>query len=132
TDQTGGVLPGAEVTLNNVDTGRTVRTMVTNDEGLYRFAEIDPGNYEIVVAMPGFNETRSETFKVEPNRNVRIDIPMSVAGVTDVVTVSAAAELIDRESPALGTTVEHHRVEGLPLDGRNALQLARLQPGVAG
>lgn len=129
-DETGGVIPGAEVSLVNVQTERAIRTVVTDDGGNYRFVEVEPGEYRLLAQMSGFSDAESESINLNPNRNVRVQITLSVAGQTQTITVTAANELIDRESATLGTTVEHRRVEGLPLNGRNALTLALLQPGV--
>ena len=68
--------------------------------------------------------------KVEPNRNLQLDAVATVGGQTAEVTISAAEELVDRSTPTLGTTVDERRVTGLPLNGRNILDLALLQPGV--
>ena len=84
----------------------------------------------MAISASGFAETRLKGVKVEPNRNVQLDSTLSVGATIAEVTVTAGQELVDRESPALGTTVDERRVTGLPLDGRNVLGLALLQPGV--
>lgn len=130
TDPNAAVVPGAAVKLVDAAKGSEIRSVVTNNDGEYQFVEIEPSNYYIVVSAPGFAEYRINDIKVEPNRNLTLDASVSVASSTVEVQVSAGAELIDRESPTLGTTVERRRVEGLPLNGRNVLGLAALQPGV--
>src|SRR5690606_20232467 len=67
----------------------------------------------------------------EPNRNVTADVGLLLGGASAEVTVTAGVELIDKESPALGTTVDNRRIVGLPLNGREVLNLALIQPGVA-
>ncbi len=131
TDPNGAVVPNATVTIFDVTKGAELRTVQTKDNGTYQFLEIEPSNYYITITAPNFTEVRSEVFKVEPNRNLTLDFPLTIGGASGEVTVTAGAELIDRESPTLGTTVDRRRVEGLPLDGRNVLNLALLQPGVA-
>jgi hypothetical protein len=130
TDQAGAVVSGASVKLVNIATQAEVRTVQTNTEGIYQFLEVEPANYNIVITMSGFAEARLNEVKVEPNRNVQLDVTLGATGTTEEVTVTASSELVERQSAALGTTVEQRRVEGLPLNGRNVLDLTLLQPGV--
>ncbi|NNE67791.1 MAG: TonB-dependent receptor [Pyrinomonadaceae bacterium] len=129
-DQTGGVIPNATVSLVDVEKGRTVTTQ-TNDQGNYRFIEVEPSVYTVIVKATGFADFKRVNFKVEPNRNVTVDAQLSVGSQVTEVSVSAGEELIDRESATLGTTVDGRRVVGLPLNGRNVLNLTLLQPGTA-
>lgn len=130
-DQSEAVVPNATVKLVDRDKAMTVQTVTSNDNGDYRFLEVEPSVYEIIAVAPGFSETQMRNVKLEPNRSLVIPIKLSVAGMSQVITVSGAQILIETESATLGTTVENTRLEGLPLDGRNVLQLAYLQPGVA-
>ena len=130
TDPNGALLPGATVRLENVATGQVVRTGSTGDDGVFQFVEIDPATYHVLISATGVSDARLLEVKVEPNRNVRLDTSLGVTGAAETVEVTAGAELIDKESATLGTTVDRQRVQGLPLNGRNVLQLAVLQPGV--
>lgn len=130
TDPNGAVVVGANVRLINVANQQEVRTVQTNGEGIYQFLEIEPLNYDVVISAAGFSEARLRNAKIEPNRTVRLDATLGLTGTAEEVTVTAAQELIDKETPTLGTTVDPRRVIGLPLDGRNILDLALLQPGV--
>lgn len=121
----------ATVRLIDATRGAEVRTVQTNASGEYQFLEIEPSNYNIVVSATGFGESTVSSVKVEPNRNVQADVALAVGDASAEVTVSAGVELIDKESPTLGTTVDQKRVIGLPLNGREVLNLALLQPGVA-
>lgn len=131
TDPNGAVIMGATVKLTNPAKQVDVRTVQTNAEGIYQFLEIEPATYAITISASGFADKQITEIRVEPNRNVQFESALSVGGATAEVTVSSATqELVDRESPTLGTTVDPRRVVGLPLNGRNVLQLALLQPGV--
>ncbi len=130
TDPTGAVVPGATVKLMKPDNQQEVRSVTTNDQGIYQFLEIEAGTYEIVISATGFAETRLKEAALEPNRILRLDAHLSVGGTTEEVTVTAAQEILDRDTPTLGTSVESRRVLGLPLNGRNILDLALGQPGV--
>jgi outer membrane receptor protein involved in Fe transport len=129
-DPNGAVVPNANVRLIDANKGTLVREAQTNENGVYRLVEIEPATYNVVITATGFAEARLVDVKVEPNRNVDLDVNLAVGTATTEITVTAGAELIDRESPTLGTTVDRRRVEGLPLNGRNVLDLALLQPGV--
>jgi hypothetical protein len=130
TDPNGAAIAGATVKLIDVAKQQEIRTVQTNAEGVYQFVEIEPANYQIRVNASGFSELLLKDVKVEPNRNVQLDASLTLGTASAEVTVSAGQELVDRESPTLGTTVDQRRVVGLPLNGRNVLNLTLLQPGV--
>jgi hypothetical protein len=130
TDPQGAVVAGATVKLIDVVRNQEVRTVETNTEGVYQLIELEPATSTIVITAPGFGESRIPEVKVEPNRNLQLDAVATVAGQTAEVTITAAEEMVDRSTPTLGTTVDERRVIGLPLNGRNILDLALMQPGV--
>src|ERR1044072_7518465 len=130
TDPNGAAVVGANVRLIDVAKGQEIRTVQSNEGGEYQFLELEPATYTILIAAPGFGEARLTEVKVEPNRNLELDAALTVGSTTEEVTVSASQELPDGETPTLGTTVDRRRVQDLPLNGRNVLDLALLQPGV--
>src|SRR5262245_19482738 len=130
TDPQGAIVPGASVKLIDVARNREVASVQTDADGAYQFLELEPADYSVVINASGFTETKLAV-KVEPNRNLQLDTVLTVGGATAEVEVTATQELVDRETPTLGTTVDTRRVTGLPLNGRNVLNLALLQPGVA-
>ncbi len=130
TDPNNAVVPNATVQLIDVAKNITVRTTTTNESGEYQLVELEPSTYNVVITATNFAELRLADVTVEPNRNVVLDAAIALTSGTTSVEVTAGAEQVDRESPTLGTTVENRRVEGLPLNGRNVLDLALLQPGV--
>ncbi|MCA1605580.1 MAG: hypothetical protein LC775_08955, partial [Acidobacteria bacterium] len=83
-----------------------------------------------MITAQGFTETRLTEAALEPNRALRLDARLGVGGASEEVTVTTSQEILDRETPTLGTSVEGRRVQGLPLNGRNILDLALGQPGV--
>ncbi len=131
TDSAGALVSGATVKLVKNDTGQEVRTVKTNDAGIYQLLEIEPGTYNMTISAAGFNETQFRNAHLEPNRVLRLDASLTVGGTTEEVTVTTTQEILDRDTPTLGTTVEGRRVIGLPLNGRNVLDLALGQPGVS-
>ena len=131
TDQNDAVVPNAKVELIDAAKGSIYRTVITNNNGIYQIVEIEPSTYNLVISAPNFAEYKISSVKVEPNRNLELNAALSVGGTSAEVNVTAGAELIDKESVTLGTTVDAKRIEVLPLNGRNVLNLASLQPGVA-
>ena len=91
TDETGGVLPGVEVTIRNQETGAT-RTGITNDVGRYNFPSLKPGTYSITAALTGFKTaivTDREAMVAIP---AQVNIILTIGELTENVTVSAAGE----------------------------------------
>ncbi|HWS53830.1 MAG TPA: TonB-dependent receptor [Pyrinomonadaceae bacterium] len=130
TDPNGAAVTGATVRLIDVARNQEIRTVQTNDSGEYQFLEVEPATYTVAIQAPGFSEARLTEVRLEPNRNLVLDASLSVGTTTEEVTVTASQELVDTTSPTLGTTVEQKRVVDLPLNGRQVLNLALLQPGV--
>ena len=129
-DQTGAVVPKATVKLIDSAKSLTVQTVLADEKGDYRFMEVEPAIYEIIASAAGFSEARLQNVKVEPNRNVLLSVRLGVAGTAETITVTGSEVLVDHESVTLGSTVNLERVLGMPLNGRNVLDLAFGQPGV--
>lgn len=130
-DPSGAAVAGATVKLINLARNQEIRTVTANESGEYQLLELEPASYDVVITATGFAESRVSNITVESNRNVRLDpVQLGVAGTTATVEVTAAQELLDRESGTRGTSVEGVRILGLPLNGRNILDLALGQPGV--
>jgi carboxypeptidase family protein/TonB-dependent receptor-like protein len=130
TDANGAAVSGASVKLTDVAKEAVIRTVQTDTSGAYQFVEVEPATYNVTVTATNFSESKLVGIKVEPNRNLQVDAVLKVSGVSEEVVISSSQEMIDRESATLGTTVDRRRVQDLPLNGRNVLQLAQLQPGV--
>src|SRR5918912_851814 len=111
TDPNGAAVVGANVRLIDVAKGQEIRTVQSNEGGEYQFLEVEPATYNILITAPGFGEARLTDIKVEPNRNLQLDAALAVGTAAEEVTVSASQELMDRETPTLGTTVDRRRVQ---------------------
>lgn len=131
-DTTGGVIPGASVTLLHVDTGRTQQTK-TNDTGLYVFPPSAPGKYEITAEFSGMKTWKGE-FVLQVGQTAVVDAALEVGAASTLVTVTAeAAQLVQTAEATLGSTIERARIEQLPLNGRYVQNLiAATNPGVEG
>jgi Carboxypeptidase regulatory-like domain len=129
TDPSGAVIPGASLTLTNVNTSG-VRNVVTTEPGTYTFPSIPPGVYRLRTELPGFKTAVSESFEVQVQQVVRLDIVLQLGQVSDTVEVAATAELLQSETAAVGTVIENKIITELPLNGRQYLGLVALSPNV--
>jgi hypothetical protein len=130
-DTTGGVIPGAVVTLRNTATSE-LRTVVSGDEGLYRVTNLPRGTYDVTAELSGFRTVTQSGVLVTVGDTVRLDFTMEIGGFGETVLVESQARLINTEEGRLSTLVDEKRVSELPLNGRNVFQLMELQPGATG
>jgi outer membrane receptor protein involved in Fe transport len=126
TDQSGGVLPGATVTLTSVGT-KAVRTTVTDSGGRYNFANVLPGSYEVLVELEGFAQRRLRV-ELTVGGTAEVNTKLEVGTRTETVTVVAEIPTINTTSPEVSTVVTQAQVRELPSITRNIYDLV----GVAG
>lgn len=129
TDSSGAILPGAQVTLTNMGTGEH-RIAEIDSHGNYQFVNLVPGKYSIDIERAGFKHLTRQNIVVEVQSTVRIDAPLDVGQVTEVLVVKAEAPLLQTENSSVGQVVQSRAVLELPLNGRNVLNLVALVPGV--
>src|SRR5262249_34781406 len=129
TDDTGAVLPGANITITNVGTNES-RSVIANDNGEYAIPQLAPGQYTLTAEFAGFNKVIRSGIVLETNQQARLDVVLKVGTLSEEVEVSAAAPLVTTENAALGNVVDQKKIVELPLNGRDYLQLAFLQPNV--
>ncbi|HVI71506.1 MAG TPA: TonB-dependent receptor, partial [Pyrinomonadaceae bacterium] len=127
-DPAGAVVLQATVTLTNTRTGE-VRTVQSDDNGSYTFTLIQPGTYDLSVKAAGFKEYLSKGLELSVNDRKTINVALETGAVTESVTVTTEAPLI-QTTPTVGDVVENRRVVELPLNNRNFMQLLTLVPGV--
>ena len=130
TDQSGAVVPGADIVLTNVETGVTRRAQ-SNQTGAYGFVNINPGNYTLEASADGFRTSTVPPFTLVVNQNATFDFPLEVGAVTESVTVEAIGAQVQSASSELGTAMTEKQVVDLPLNGRNFTQLLVLTPGAS-
>lgn len=128
-DPQGAVLPGAIVTITNTAT-RVTRDIKTDEEGNYRVTALPIGIYQVVVESSGFRKAVSEAQPLQINQNLRVDIGLEIGAATEVVDVASQSGTVETVNPTLGQVVTSREIVNLPLNGRNTLDLATLQPGV--
>jgi hypothetical protein len=128
-DASGGVLPGVTVTVVNVETGQT-RVVKTADDGSYRVPELPVGPYEVKAEHAGFKSIDRKGIVLEVTQQAVINLDFQVGAAEQQVVVNEEAPMINTQNATLGGTVNETKMTELPLNGRNYIDLARLQPGV--
>src|SRR5881396_2717558 len=129
TDDTGAVVPGATITVTNTGTNES-RSAAVNERGEYSIPQLAPGQYTLTAEYTGFNKVVRSGFVLETNQQARFDVVLKVGGITEEVQVSASAPLVTTENASLGNVVDQKKIVELPLNGRDYLQLAFMQPNV--
>jgi hypothetical protein len=129
TDQSGGVVAGATVTV--VDTQRGVnRTLITDDAGQYNAPNLTSGTYTVRVEAKGFKKLERQNVVLEIGKEVRIDLIVQPGEQEQTVTVTESVPLVETTNATLGGTINSQQVADLPLNGRNYQNLVNLRPGV--
>ncbi len=128
-DQSGAVIPGASVTLTNVDTNISLE-VETNEVGLYVFPQAPAGPYTITTKLSGFKSTVLEGIQIEVDTPATIDIILEVGVVDETVVVTASQPAMNTVNAEINTNLNREQVKELPLNGRSVTQLALTQAGV--
>jgi hypothetical protein len=123
-DQTGGAVVGANVEVANLDTGLRGEA-TSNESGLYTLPSLPVGRYRIKATSKGFSVEEVSEIKLDVGQTARVDFTLKPGAVTEVVSVSASAALLNSETTMVGQVIENKRIVEMPLNGRNYLELAR-------
>jgi hypothetical protein len=132
-DSSGAVIPGVTVTVTNMDTN-AVRTTVSDEQGTYRVAALEPGRYRIVTELQGFAGIEQRDIQVRAAMDTTVDFTLKPGGLAEQVTVQAEAANVglNKTNPTIGTTISSRAVEELPLPGgRNINNLVLTVPNVS-
>jgi hypothetical protein len=127
-DASDAAIAGARVTVRNAQTNYA-RTMDTSAEGDFRFGSLPLGSYAVVAERQGFGTFTQEGITLQVDQQARVDIVLRVGDVTEKVVVSGEAPLINTTNAETAEVVERRRIEQLPLNGRNFVQLIQLTTG---
>ena len=129
-DAQGAAVPNATVTITEAATGLSYETKTT-DTGSYTRPALKPGTYGITVEASGFQKAQQQNIVVNPGAPVGVNFSLQVGSATQTIEVTAAAPLLQTESPVIGQNLNSSQVSELPLGGqRTFTYLARLSPGV--
>jgi hypothetical protein len=129
TDSQGAVMAGVKITVIEANT-QVTRNTVTGNDGSYQVLELPIGNYSVAAESPGFSKVVSQPQKLFINQSLRLDVTLQVGQVSNVVQVEATTTNVETVIAQLGSSVTQQTIQNLPLNGRNTLDLALLQPGV--
>src|SRR5215468_3692896 len=121
-DQTGAVLPGAEVTATQTDTSAK-RTVVSDETGSFILTNLPIGPYRLEVSLPGFRAYVQTGIVLQVGSNPFIPVTLAVGQVSEQVEVAADAALVETRSTGVGQVIDNQRVLELPLNGRQATEL---------
>ncbi|HTK30034.1 MAG TPA: TonB-dependent receptor [Vicinamibacterales bacterium] len=128
-DASGGVLPGATVTLSGPSLQRQSVTTTTAADGTYRLPLVPPGAYQVAAELAGFSGETRRNVEVVLNQQTTLDFVLRVAGVAESVQVSAEAPVVEVTRSAPTSSVGQRTIDNLPLNGRNFTDLIALVPG---
>jgi Carboxypeptidase regulatory-like domain len=129
TDTTGAVVPGVEIKVTQQETNFT-RTVLADESGKYLFNALPLGTYRVEATAQGFKKFSQIGIVLEVNRNARVDPVIEVGGVTETVSITADAPLINTTDASVGHTVDNKEILTLPLVNRDLYTLLTLTPGV--
>ena len=129
-DPKGAAVPSAEVTVTETATGQT-RTVKTDEDGFFNAPSLPVGRYTLTTSPAGFKKIVAPDIEVNVSARVVLDLTLEVGEVTDTVTVTGAAQLVETRSQNVSSLISEKQVTELPLNGRNYAQLALMVPGVS-
>jgi hypothetical protein len=129
TDQTGGAVAGATVTVIDVDRGIS-RALAADDTGQYSAPSLLPGNYSVRAEFKGFKVAEHSGLTVGVGQDVRVDLSLQPGEQTQTVTVTGEVPMVNTTSATLGATVENATIVDLPLNGRAFQKLLDFNPGM--
>src|SRR5581483_3976291 len=122
-DEHKGVVPGATITAKNTATGLT-RTAVSGSTGTYHFESLPTGSYELTVELQGFSKQVRRDIPVQVGQQTSVDFTMKVGELSETVTVSGEAPLVQTTKSDVGQVITATMVENMPLNGRKFQDLS--------
>src|SRR5262249_37604060 len=122
TDSSGGVIPGATVTVTHNGTGRS-RTAVTDSAGEVTVPSVPTGIYTVVAELAGFKTVTLSNIEVGVDQHIRVSVRLEVGAVNESITITGSSPLVQTSTSELGTTVSEEQIKTLPLNGRNFVSL---------
>jgi Carboxypeptidase regulatory-like domain/TonB dependent receptor len=128
-DTSGAVVPNAQITVTNQDTG-VVRAAASSADGLYNIPSLEAGNYTVDAKALGFNPVQVRNVVVTVGSSSRIDLRLQVGSTTQSVTVTEAVPTVETTSSEVSQVMNEDFIKEIPLNARDLQQLAVIQPGV--
>src|SRR5205807_2037184 len=128
TDQSGGFVANAKVTITDVARGVT-QNLNTDSDGAYAAVNLLPGTYTVRAEYKGFKTFERKNVLVEVGKDVRVDAVLQPGSTNETVVITAEVPMVDTTSTTLGGTISNEIINDLPLNGRNYQNLVSLRPG---
>jgi len=129
TDPSGAVVPAANVTARDTDTGAT-RDAVSDNSGAYRLFSLPPGDYEVSARKAGFTEELRKGVRLVVGQDATVDLNLRVGEPTQQVTVNGDAPVVGLTTADISGVAGQEQVKDLPLNGRSYDELLTLNPGI--
>ncbi|HEX8142436.1 MAG TPA: carboxypeptidase regulatory-like domain-containing protein [Pyrinomonadaceae bacterium] len=130
-DPNGAAVPGATVTVTNLGTNQAT-TVTTSESGAFSVSSLDPVTYSVAVEMAGFRKALVQSVKVDTASTVGVNVQLEAGAISEEVSVSAEASLINTESGTSTSTISERQIQEVPLSNRSVLDLAVTAPNVTG
>ena len=127
TDSSGAVLPKTAITVTDLAKNTNLHTE-TNDAGFYLVGELPPGSYRVTAEKEGFRKYTLDALPLSTQQKASADIQMEIGTLSDSVSVTAEAQLVESSSSTLGAVVENKIITELPLNGANTWALSGWRP----
>jgi hypothetical protein len=128
-DATGGVIPGAALTITNTAQGIQSKTY-TDVKGFYSFPSLTIGRYELLIEAPGFRAQKHTGLTIDTDSALTVDATLDVDQKVDAITVEAGEVRVETASTQLGEVVKSAQMASVALNGRSFTDLMALQPGI--
>ena len=128
-DESKAVLPGATVVVTSIATGLE-RTTQTQPDGRFVVPALPPGSYSIRVSLEGFATQAMPRVDLALGQSAHVSFTLSIAGASELITVTAEAGIADVQQTAVATVVSQQQIQALPTNGRNFMSFSMLTPGV--
>lgn len=131
-DASGGVVPGATVTITDPSKSDiVVRTLTTNDDGEFSAPNLAVSTYSVTIEAPNFKKSVQTGVKVDVGQRRPVDVVLEAGNIAETVTVQADQVAVELSTPTAGTTINGDQVRELSLNNRNWVQLVAIAPGVS-
>lgn len=128
-DRGGSVIPGANVSAINLDTG-VKQVVATNRAGVYSISNLPVGRYDVVITAPGFRPYRRVGVVLDVSELLVVDAILELGAQSETITVNESAVQVETSNTQLGNVINGAHIEAMPLNGRSYTDLLALQPGV--
>jgi hypothetical protein len=130
TDQSGRVVSQAKIVMTNLNTN-VEHDALTNDDGIYRLSNLQPGIYRANVTKEGFEGIVKGNIELQVQDQLSMNFSLRVGSVSQTVTVEGGAPLLETTAAEVKQVIDSRTIDAIPLNGRNYLDLILLTPGVA-